>query len=78
MGRFKNETGERNVLLVLANETRSGLKVRKWVERLIQLLISENKHHDIGPALCSRDGFVMERNRLNGLLHEGLMKVQEL
>ena len=31
MGRFKNETGERNLLLVLANVTQSGLDIRKCV-----------------------------------------------
>jgi hypothetical protein len=31
MGRFKQETGERNLIMVLANETKSGLKIRKWV-----------------------------------------------
>jgi hypothetical protein len=29
MGRFKNETGERNLVIVLANRTAGGLEVRK-------------------------------------------------
>ena len=60
MGRFKGKTGERNVLLALANETKSGLNVRVWVTRLIRLLIAERKHETIGPAICNADGFVME------------------
>ena len=32
MGRFKNGTGERNLVLVLANETNGGLKGRKWID----------------------------------------------
>ena len=38
MGRFKNETGERNLVLVLANETNGGLKLRKWIDRFTALL----------------------------------------
>ena len=39
MGRFKNETGERNLVLVFANETNGGgLKVRKWIDRFTALL----------------------------------------
>jgi len=34
MGRFKNETGERNLVLVLANETNGGLEVRKWIRQI--------------------------------------------
>ena len=76
MGRFKGETGERNVLLALANETKSGLKVRVWVSRLIRLLVAERKHEIVGPAICNADGYAMERWKLNGLLHEGLGAVQ--
>ena len=38
MSRFKNETGERNVLIPLPNVTASGLKIRDWIERLITVL----------------------------------------
>jgi len=43
MGRFKNETGERNLVLVLANEINSGLKVRKWIDRFTALLKLEDR-----------------------------------
>ena len=33
MGRFKNETGERNLVIVLANRTAGGLEGRKWIDR---------------------------------------------
>ena len=35
MGRFKGETGERNLLLCMVNVTASGIPVRKWLERLV-------------------------------------------
>ena len=37
MGRFKNKTGETNLLLMLALVTQSGIEIRKWVEQLIIL-----------------------------------------
>lgn len=76
MGRFKGETGERNVLLVMANTTSSGLEIRKWIERLGTLLRREGRHRAVGPAFCTRTGFVFERWRLNGILHETLGKIQ--
>lgn len=76
MGRFKNETGERNLLLTLASETQSGIQIRKWVERLIILLIREGRSNHVGPAICERDGFLMERWKINGILHDALTRVQ--
>ena len=76
MGRFKNETGERNILFALASVTASGIEVRKWVERLIILLMQEGRNRTLGPAICEADGFVMERWKINGIIREGLMKIQ--
>ena len=76
MGRFKNETGERNMLLVLASRTSSGIKIRKWVERLIIVLIREDKGKKVGPALCERDGTVMTRWKINGIMREALLRIQ--
>jgi hypothetical protein len=77
MGRFKQETGERNLIMVLANETKSGLKIRKWVDLLTGLLKAEGKDSEVGPAICNKDGYMMERWTLNGELHSALTKVQE-
>ena len=76
MGRFKNETGERNVLLAFVNVTKAGLPVRWWLELLARVLVMERKHKVVGPAFCNEDGTVLERYKLNELLHEGLEKVQ--
>jgi hypothetical protein len=78
MGRFKQESGERNLLIVLANKTKGGLNVRYWVDLLVKLLMAENKGNDIGPALCNEDGFMLEKWKLNGELHSILNKVQDL
>ena len=76
MGRFKGETGERNVLLVLANKTQGGLEIRRWLERLIELLIREGREGKVGPAFCDRRGFLFDRWRLNGVLRESLKSIQ--
>ena len=76
MGRFKNETGERNLVLVLANETFGGLKIRKWVDKLTKLLKDEGKGRMTGPAICDVDGYVLERWKINGELHNMLVQVQ--
>ena len=38
MGRFKGETGERNLIFCLASRSVSGIPNRKWLERLARLL----------------------------------------
>ena len=77
MGRFKQETGERNLIIVLANVTSGGLEIRKWVELLIRLLESEGREGEVGPALCNDNGYMIEKWRLNGELHSILSIVQE-
>ena len=43
LGRFKNETGERNVLIPLPNVTANRLKIRVWIERLVEVLKKEGR-----------------------------------
>ena len=77
MGRFKNETGERNLLMVLANKTRSGLRIRHWVDKLSELLKSEGRGLEPGPAVCNPDGYCMESWRLNEELHSVLERLRD-
>ena len=76
MGRFKNETGERNMMLALASTTSSGIEIRKWLERLIILLLREGKGTAVGPALCEKEGTVMSRWKINGIIREALLRIQ--
>ena len=78
MGRFKNETGERNLVIVLANRTKSGLEVRRWIDRFTALLLVEGKGEVTGPGLCNEDGFMLERWRLNNEYHSVMLKIQVL
>ena len=60
MGRFKQETGERNLVIVLANVTKSNLNIRKWVDLLSGLLRAERRSEDVGPAICDKRGYMLE------------------
>lgn len=76
MGRFKGENGERNLMFLLATSTKSGIQIRRWIERLSNLLITENRHRRAGPAFCDELGYVYDRGRMNGELFQALKKVQ--
>jgi len=57
LGRFKNEIGDQYHLTPLIANTRSGLPVKKWVQRLIEVRKGENRSR--GPAFAdSRSGEV--------------------
>lgn len=78
MGRFKNEVGERNVLLPLVDMTNSGIPVRKWLDRLALILHQEGK--DKGnpcPALCDQRGVVLSTKTVEKEMHQLLSKLQE-
>ena len=47
------------MMLALASRTSSEIEIRKWIKRLIILLMREGKGGTVGPALCKRDGTVM-------------------
>ena len=50
MGRFNNETGEYNLIMVLANETSRGLQVQRWIDRFMGLLIYLGKASESQPS----------------------------
>ena len=77
MGRFKSETGERNIVLPFASVTASGIKIRWWFEELIKILMSEDRDTGApGPAFCDRNGYVLSLSYFNAKFHEALETVQ--
>jgi len=54
LGRFKNEDGEHYHLIPLAFETRSGIEIGKWVERLVQ--VKKSHRQTGGPAFSNQSG----------------------
>lgn len=77
LGRFKSETGERLVLVVIASISKSGLEFRWWLEMLARLLILEGLNKQAGPAFCSRDGAIVSSRELNDEFIEQCAKVQK-
>jgi hypothetical protein len=54
LGRFKNEDGERYHLTPLASRTASGIELEIWVQRLVNLKVSQGLER--GPAFSNRTG----------------------
>lgn len=77
MGRFKGEDGERNLMLVFANTSGSGLAIGRWISQLSELLLQERKHLKIGPALCHEDGTPYTSVELNSELESVLLDIQD-
>ena len=69
-------TGERNLVLVLANKTNGGLKVRKWIDRFTALLLLEDTGLSTGSAICDEKGMVLERNIIIDEHHAALSIVE--
>lgn len=63
LGRFKNEDGEKWHVMVSANVTGSGLLVRQWIERLVEVLKAEDK--GMGPAFCTMSGEMIDYWAMN-------------
>ena len=74
LGRFKNEDGERCHLMLSVAKTKSGFEVRKWVERISEILVEEN--HFSGPAFCHKDGSCIKALEVDTEFHRQLEKIQ--
>ena len=75
MGKFKARTGERCHSIILANETMSGLKVRWWVEKLIQICESEGRV--TGYAFRAPNGGTPSSAEYNDLVRKYLKEIQD-
>ena len=75
-GQFKGETGERSHLLLLANQTDSGINIRRWVDRTVKLLDRE-KHDGAGPAICNSDGSLLSSYEVDTFFKEQVERVQK-
>jgi hypothetical protein len=77
LGRFKNELGEAKHVAVVVNTSSSGLEYRKWVERLVWILMREGREHVAGPAFCRMDGSMIRSYELDAEFHKALRKVRD-
>ena len=78
LGRFKGETGERNVLLPFAAVTKSGIQVRLILDRVLAILVKEGRSTGaLSPAICHVGGKSISRTELNKEFITALEKIQE-
>lgn len=75
LGKFKGENGIRQHMICVASTTMSGIEVRWWIEKLIE--VREREGRVEGPAFGYRDGSVMSLRELDGFLHYFLEKIQQ-
>jgi len=72
LGRYKGEMHKRYHLTPLASRTNSGIPVKLWLERLVEVWKAAGRTH--GPAFGTRGGDVLEASfieeKLVDLLHE--------
>jgi hypothetical protein len=72
-GQVKGEHGEREHLLPTASTTRSGIKVRGWMRRVI--VVNQQCDRVTGPALCDDSGVVLKSRDMNEVLHDLLGEI---
>ena len=51
----------------LANTTRTGIRVRVWLERAVRILISEGKREC--PAFCDEDGYILTHQQVEEVIY---------
>ena len=67
IGFFKGEGGTRMHVLPIANETKSGIEARWWLERVVEILNEENNQGC--PAFCDKEGYQLREKDLEGVFH---------
>ena len=74
IGEFKGETGVREHLVALASESKSGIQLRWWLEKLIE--VREMEGHTSGPAFAKPDGTLARISDYDEMLHYLLGQLQ--
>ena len=74
-GKFKGENNEKYHLLPCVHVTSSGIKVKKWMTRILEA------HRQLGrkdgPAISDFKGVITSSAQLNSLFHETLNELYE-
>ena len=74
LGRFKSESGDRMHVFPLSSVTNSGIPIRLWVERLVNVLKEEGKVNC--PAFCDEEGYQLYASVLEEVYHPILKQMQ--
>ena len=72
-GQFKGEHIERSHLLPCCDETSSGIKIRRWINRAVCL--SQEIGRWSGPLMLNRNGTPITSRALDDTLHRHLIKI---
>jgi hypothetical protein len=75
LGRFKGELNSRYHLAPMAPITDSGLKVQRWLERLVEVREREGRWQ--GPAFCDAHGKIVKAQTYELAIMERLQVVQD-
>ncbi len=75
IGNFKGETGVHHHMIALASNTMSGITLRWWLEKLIEIRTDEGCFR--GPAFGYTDGSVTSLHENDGILHHFLHMIQQ-
>eukprot|EP00984_Skeletonema_dohrnii_P009297 scaffold3548_cov79-Skeletonema_dohrnii-CCMP3373.AAC.4 len=76
LGHFKGETGSDYHMMNVANVTTSGLKVRWWVEKLVE--VCKNEGRKTGPAFADARGRLGSSLDYDATFREAAREVQEV
>ena len=74
MGRLKGEDGDRMHVFPLVNVTKSGIRIRVWLERVACLLDFEDRRSC--PAFCDESGYQLESKDVEKVFHPILQSIQ--
>ena len=75
LGRFKGEEGDRMHVFPLSSVTKTGIRIRLWLERLVALLRKEGKTDC--PAFCDEEGFQLAMSDIEAIMHPVLKNLQK-
>ncbi len=75
LGNFKGETGVHHHMVSLASTTMSGIPLRWWLEKLLEVQRDKGCTH--GPAFGRADGSVSSLHEYDGILHHFLVIIQQ-
>ena len=77
LGMFKGEKGEQKHVMVMVNESKSGLNFRLWIERLVLVLRAEGKDKEVGPAFSNEKGDMITSGQMNDHFQELCLQAHE-
>ncbi len=75
LGKFKGETGVDHHLIMVANDSSSGLRPWWWLDKLIEVCEGEGRHK--GPAFAHADGTLASSTDYNVMFRKYLTIVQD-